>query len=55
MSRFKTLEDFERRFEAMNVDELSKWKKYWTRHAQAMKRVYDIDKAIERKSQPDAE
>ena len=64
MSRFKTLEDFERRFDAMSVEELRDWKQYWTRHAQglgpkirkqAMKRVYDIDKAIERKTQPDAE
>jgi hypothetical protein len=39
----------------MNVDELERWKKYWTQHAQhlgpkvrkeAMKRVHKIDKAI---------
>jgi len=64
MSRFQALQDFERRFETMGVDELKQWKEYWTRHAQqlapkvrkqAMKRVYDIERAIERRTQPDAE
>ncbi len=64
MSRFQALEDFERRFDTMEVDELQQWKKYWTQHAQqlapkvrkqAMKRVYDIDKAIERKLQQNTE
>lgn len=59
MSRFKPLDDFERRFETMTVDELKKWKEYWMRHAQAlapkirkqaMKRVYDIERAIKRRS-----
>jgi hypothetical protein len=60
MSRFQALADFERRFNTMDVDELRQWKKYWTQHAQqlaskvrkqAMKRVYEIDKVIERKVQ----
>jgi len=60
MSRFKTLNDFERRFDTMSVEELKIWRSYWTRHAQglapkirkqAMKRVYDIEKAIEQRSQ----
>jgi histidinol dehydrogenase len=64
MSRFQALEDFELRFDTMDVDELRKWKKYWTQHAQqlapkvrkqAMKRVHDIDKAIERRVQQNAE
>jgi hypothetical protein len=59
MSRFKKLEEFERKFDQMDVKELRRWKSYWTYHAehlapkirkQAMKRVYDIDNAIERKS-----
>ena len=59
MSRFAKLQDFERRFDTMSVDELKRWQTYWTQHAQglapkirkqAMKRVYDIDKAIERRS-----
>jgi hypothetical protein len=63
MSRFQALEDFERRFNTMRVAELKRWKKYWTQHAQqlapkvrkqAMKRVYDIERAIERRTQPDA-
>jgi len=62
MSRFKTLNDFERRFPTMSVQELKRWKKYWTYHAQglppkvrreSMKRISDIEKAIERKSQSD--
>jgi len=59
MSRFAKLQDFERRFETMSVDELKRWQTYWTQHAQglapkvrkqAMKRVYEIEKAIERRS-----
>lgn len=55
MSKFRQLEEFNRRFDSMGVDELKRWKKYWTLHAQylgpkvrkeAMKRVYKIDKAI---------
>jgi hypothetical protein len=57
MGKFRQLEDFERRFETMSVDELHRWKSYWTKHAQtlkpkvrklAMKRVHKIDKAISR-------
>jgi hypothetical protein len=56
---FYKLRDFERRFDTMDVDELKRWKTYWTQHAQglapkirkqAMKRVYEIEKAIEGKS-----
>ena len=59
MGTFHELEEFERNFEAMDVAELERWKTYWTRHAQqlapkvrklAMKRVYDIEKAIEQKA-----
>src|SRR5690349_23491946 len=59
MGTFRELEEFERRFNAMDVAELERWKCYWTRHAnqlapkirkQAMKQVYDIEKAIERKA-----
>ena len=59
MAYFYQLRDFESRFEAMNVAELKRWKIYWTQHAQglapkirkqAMKRVYEIDKAIEDRS-----
>lgn len=58
MRQFRELIDFERRFDEMEVAELEHWKDYWTRHAQglapkirrqAMKRVYTIEKAIERK------
>jgi hypothetical protein len=64
MSRFQALEDFERHFDTMDVEELRRWKKYWTYHAQqlapkirkqAMKRVYEIEKAIEHKTQDDAQ
>jgi hypothetical protein len=64
MSQFHQLRDFEQRFDTMGVEELREWKEYWTRHAQqlapkvrkqAMKRVYDIDKAIERRAQQNAE
>lgn len=60
MSRFKKLQEFEERFEIMSVEELERWKMYWTQHAealqpkirkQALKRVYDIDKAIQKRSQ----
>jgi len=59
MAQFYQLRDFERRFDTMSVAELKRWKTYWTQHAQglqpkirkqAMKRVYDIEKAIESKS-----
>jgi hypothetical protein len=55
MTRFKQLQEFESRFESMSVDELRRWKKYWTEHPQhlaskvrkqAMKRVHKIDKKI---------
>ncbi len=58
MGTFRELEEFERNFDSMDVAELERWKSYWTRHAQqlapkvrklAMKRVYDIEKAIEQK------
>lgn len=64
MSRFHKLKDFEQRFDTMGVEELRQSKEYWTSHAQqlgpkvrkqAMKRVYDIDAAIERKAQQNAE
>lgn len=60
MSRFKKLQEFEEHFDKLSVEELDRWKKYWTQHAdglqpkirkQAMKRVYDIDKAIQKRSQ----
>lgn len=59
MGTFHQLRDFERRFDRMSVDELRHWEKYWTEHAQqlapkvrkqAMKRVYEIQKAIECRS-----
>jgi len=59
MSRFYELGEFERRFDVMDVEELERWKWYWTRHAKrlapkvrklAMKRVYDIEKAIARRA-----
>jgi len=62
MARFSQLKDFEQRFDSMGVKELKRWKSYWTDHAQglapkirkqAMKRVYEIEKAIERKSGED--
>jgi hypothetical protein len=58
MGKFHELEDFERTFDAMGVGLLKWWKWYWTRHAeqlspkarrQAMKRVRDIEKAIEQR------
>lgn len=58
MGKFHELEEFESRFDSMDVQELERWRWYWTRHAQrlapkarkqAMKRIYDIEKAIEQK------
>jgi hypothetical protein len=58
MGTFGKLEEFERTFDAMTVAELERWRSYWMRHAQQlapkvrkleMKRVYDIEKAIERR------
>jgi hypothetical protein len=58
MGQFKELEEFERRFEQMGIEELLRWRAYWTRHAaqlapkvgrRAMKRVHKIDKAISRR------
>lgn len=55
MGKFRELEDFESRFEAMDVSELRRWKDYWTQYAQlfapkirkeSMRRVHRIDKAI---------
>ena len=55
MGKFRELEDFEGRFEAMDVSELRRWKDYWTQYAQrfapkirkeAMRRVHRIDKTI---------
>jgi hypothetical protein len=59
MAYFYKLRDFEKRFDTMGVEELKRWQIYWARHAQglapkvrkqAMKRVYEIEKAVERKS-----
>jgi len=59
MGYFFKLRDFEKRFDTMGVDELKRWRVYWTQHAQglapkvrkqALKRVYEIEKAIERRS-----
>ncbi len=59
MATFSKLQDFERRFDTMSVEELKHWETYWTQHAQglspkvqkqAMKRVYHIEKAIARRS-----
>lgn len=56
MSRFKQLEDFERRFDSMGAAELASWRDYWVAHSQhlalkvrkeAMRRVHRIDKAIQ--------
>ncbi len=60
MAYFKKLRDFESRFDTMSVDDLSQWKAYWTQHAQglapkvkklAMKRVFEIENAIQARSQ----
>jgi len=59
MAQFYKLRDFERRFDTMSVEELKRWVTYWTQHAQglspkvrqqAMKRVYEIEKAIARRA-----
>jgi len=56
---FRELKDFERRFETMDLGELKRWKKYWIQHAEglsskvkklAMKRVHEIEKAIQQRS-----
>ena|SRR5450759_2736027 len=56
---FYKLRDFEKRFDTMGVEELKRCQVYWTQHAQglapkvrklAMKRVHDIERAIERRS-----
>ncbi len=64
MAYFRKLRDFESRFDTMSVDELKQWKKYWTQHAQglapkvrklAMKRVYEIENAIQTRSQANSD
>jgi hypothetical protein len=59
MSRFKPLKEFERRFDTMSVEELKRWKAYWTDHAQrlapkiqklAMKRVHEIENVIKQRA-----
>ncbi|TBR36085.1 MULTISPECIES: hypothetical protein [Dyella] len=59
MGQFRELEDFKRRFDAMDVEELRRWRIYWIQHAQslgpkvrklALKRVLAIDKAIHARS-----
>jgi len=64
MRSFQALRDFERHFDTMSVEELKRWKTYWTRHAQglapkvrkqAMKRVYHIERAIEQRSLRDGD
>jgi len=59
MSYFYKLRDFENRFDTMKVEELKRWQVYWTWHArgltpkvrkQSMKRVHEIERAIERRS-----
>ena len=58
MGTFRELKEFESNFDTMDFGELKRWKSYWARHAQqlapkarklAMKRVYEIEKAIEQK------
>jgi hypothetical protein len=58
MSTFRELKEFEHNFATMTVSELERWKVYWTSHAerlapkahkQAMKRIYDIEKAIKQR------
>ena len=56
MSRHKTLDDFEKRFpDGMDLEELQRWKQYFTQHAQflepkvqklARKRIHAINHAI---------
>lgn len=62
MSRFQPLKEFERRFDTMSVQELKRWKAYWTDHAQrltpkiqklAMKRVHKIEAAIHQRARHD--
>lgn len=62
MSRFQPLKEFERRFDTMSIEELKRWKAYWTDHAQrlapkiqklAMKRVHKIEAAIRQKTRND--
>jgi hypothetical protein len=64
MAYFHKLRDFEKRFDAMSVQELKHWKTYWTEHADqlapkiqklALKRVHKIDRAIELKSREKAD
>jgi hypothetical protein len=59
MAYFLKLRDFEKRFDSMEVEELQRWQVYWTQHAQglapkmrkiAMKRVHQVERAIELKS-----
>ena len=62
MGYFYELRDFEKRFDTMGVEELKRWRVYWTQHAQglapkirklAMKRVHTIERAIELRSRDD--
>jgi len=64
LSRFRPLKDFERRFDTMSVEELKRWKAYWTDHAKrlapkiqkpALKRVYKIESAIKQRTQHDTD
>lgn len=61
-SRNLKVRDFEKRFATMDVEELQRWKAYWTLVAnglapkirkQAMMREYEVDKAIAQRSAPD--
>ncbi len=63
MAYFFKLRDFEKRFDTMDVEELKRWLVYWTEHAQqlapkirkiGMKRVHEIERAIELKSRDDS-
>ena len=36
MANFQELREFERGFETMSVDELERWKIYWTQHAKRL-------------------
>ena len=58
MSRWKTLNDFEKKFPSMTVEELRSWLTFWKHHADmmgpkvkklAMKRVHRIERAIEQR------
>ena len=64
LAYFNQLRDFERRFDTMSVEELEKWKIFWTQHAQglapkirklAMKRVHKIENAIQSRSQEESD